>query len=168
VLIALAVWQVDAARLAVAPAALSLVALAVLAAPACIVLELAVQQLVRTGSLRGLAQIWGVHGFWQARPPVSAYAFVIAIAVGEEFVYRHLAHGILLEFGVGTGLAVAITALFYGLNHLYFGGVTVLSKTLVGVVLAGLYVAGGGSLLLPAIAHALQSVLILSLSARRG
>ena len=166
--IALAVWLIDASRLSIGPLATGLIVAAILAAPVCILLEMVVQRLIMTGSLHGLTQAWAVHGFWPARSPALTYIFVIAIAVGEELVYRHLAYGILLEFGIEAGLAVAATSLLYGLNHLYFGGVTVMSKTLVGVIFAALYLAGDGSFLLPAIAHALQSVLILSMSARRG
>jgi len=73
--------------------------------------------------------------------------------VGEEVVVR----GLLIALGVGAaGLppltaAVASTALF-GFLHLYQGWSGVLYTTLLGAVLAGLYLATS-SLLLPILLH---------------
>jgi membrane protease YdiL (CAAX protease family) len=165
VLIGAAVWQIDPARLTFRMPSAGMVAAALLLAPVCIAVEAGVQTLVRAGSLRGVVFPWVVHHFWNDQRSVPTYGFLVAIAAAEEFAYRQLAYEILAT-SFGTAAAMLATSILYGLNHLYFGSPTALSKSLVGLIYAGLYVAGG-SLLLPVLTHALQSVLLLRLSAPR-
>ncbi len=166
-LIVVAVGQLDPARLAVRPAGAWLVALAILAAPACIALEATVQSLTRTGSLGALRRPVALHPFWREGPGLATLGFVLLIAAGEELVYRQLAYDVFRGWGLAPGAAILGGALLYGFNHLYFGAAAVLSKTLVGLVFAGLYVGSGGSLVPPLIAHGLQSLLLLQVAGRR-
>ncbi|HEY8474212.1 MAG TPA: CPBP family intramembrane glutamic endopeptidase [Natronosporangium sp.] len=85
----------------------------------------------------------------------------VTIAVAEEVIFR----GVALELLVGplgwpAALAVAATAIGYGLNHTYFGWLTVAQKVVSGAGFGVLYLAAGGSLLVPAIAHAVQNLVV--------
>jgi hypothetical protein len=63
---------------------------------------------------------------------------------------------------------VALTAAGYGLNHLYFGALTVFQKTVTGVLFGALFLACGHSLLVPVTAHVVQNLLVLGWAARPG
>lgn len=91
----------------------------------------------------------------------GAMASVCLVAVAEELVFRRL--GIELLAGLDRPLwtVVALTSIVYGLNHLYFGWPTVAQKTLTGAAYAGLYIAGGHSLLVPVIAHVVHNLVVL-------
>jgi membrane protease YdiL (CAAX protease family) len=89
-----------------------------------------------------------------------ALALAVAVSAGicEELVYR----GLLIAVGVGLlGLpavaAAALSCLVFGLAHLYQGVGGVLGSTLVGAVLAAVYLVGA-SLLAPVLLHALLDV----------
>ncbi|BCB75559.1 hypothetical protein GCM10022251_28270 [Phytohabitans flavus] len=99
-------------------------------------------------------------------------ALVVLAAVGaaaaEEVLFRgvglHLLEGVL---GWPAAAALAITAVVYGLNHLYFGAMTVVQKTVTGVGFGLLYLLGGHNVLVPLVAHVVQNVVVLTLLPRR-
>jgi membrane protease YdiL (CAAX protease family) len=86
----------------------------------------------------------------------------VVIAVAEEVVFRgvgqHLLERVLLWPAVP---AIALTAAVYGLNHLYFGNLTVLQKVSTGVLYGALYDLSGRAVLVPVIAHVLQNLVVL-------
>ncbi|MEV0397578.1 CPBP family intramembrane glutamic endopeptidase [Polymorphospora rubra] len=91
----------------------------------------------------------------------------LGIAVAEEILFRSVALGLLLDpFGLLSPLAIGLTALVYGLNHLYYGWLTVAQKTLTGLWLGALFVLSGHSLLVPLIAHVVQNLVVLVLLPR--
>jgi membrane protease YdiL (CAAX protease family) len=57
-------------------------------------------------------------------------------------------------------VALGVTSVVYGLNHLYFGWLAVLQKTLTGVGLGLLFIYSGYSILVPIIAHATQNLVV--------
>jgi membrane protease YdiL (CAAX protease family) len=124
----------------------------------------AVGLLASTLTLRRLAAggrpVPGQAGFAAMLPgnrAERALALAVAASAGicEELVYR----GLLIAVGVGLlGLpavaAAALSCLVFGLAHLYQGVGGVIGSTLVGAVLAAVYLVGA-SLLAPVLLHAL-------------
>jgi membrane protease YdiL (CAAX protease family) len=88
-----------------------------------------------------------------------ATAAALVAAAAEEVIFRGVALS-LLDGLAGVWVAVAVTSVCYGLNHLYFGKITVWQKTLTGVGFGVLFVLSG-SLLVPLIAHAVQNLVVL-------
>ena len=86
----------------------------------------------------------------------------LVAAVAEEVIFRgvglHLLAG---PLGWPVAVAVAVTAVVYGLNHLYFGLPAVAQKTLTGVAYGVLYVACGYSVWIPVLAHLTQNLVVL-------
>lgn len=90
------------------------------------------------------------------------------VAVGAGVSEEVLVRGLLIAFGVGAlGLppliAAAAATVLFGLVHFYQGWLGMLATTVLGAVLAGLYLATG-SLLLPIILHVLIDVRALLLA----
>ncbi len=100
---------------------------------------------------------------------VVVLAGVLA-AAAEEMVFRGIFLPVLDQL-VPVLVAVAVTSIVYGFNHLYFGWLAVLQKTLTGVGLGLLFVYSGYSVLVPIAAHVVQNLVVLLLlpsgSARR-
>lgn len=114
----------------------------------------------RVGRVR-LHERWGGAGW-----PVLGTA--LAVAVAEEVIFRGVGlHLLVTELGWPAAAAVGLTAVGYGLNHLYFGPLTVLQKSVTGVLLGVLFLASGHSLLVVVVAHGVQNVAILGLARRR-
>jgi membrane protease YdiL (CAAX protease family) len=84
---------------------------------------------------------------------------VLVAAVAEEMVFRGIFLPVLSEL-VAVMVALGVTSIVYGLNHLYFGWLAVVQKTLTGVGLGLLFVYGGYSILVPIIAHATQNLVV--------
>ncbi len=86
----------------------------------------------------------------------------VGAGISEELVFR----GFLLYYiaanlpGLGILQRVALASILFGVCHFYQGWQGVLGTTILGAVLAGIYVATG-SLLLPIILHALIDLRIL-------
>jgi membrane protease YdiL (CAAX protease family) len=147
-----------------------LLALAALAAPAALSIEVVIHSLVslgRTGRWpRGIAleRSWSFH-----RSPTD-HLLLILIVLGEEIFYRVIWLGVLEgSCGLPFAVALALSSMAYGLNHLAFGATSVVSKTAAGMVYGLLYRLGGGSVWLPFAAHALQNLLLFQVAAaRRG
>jgi CAAX protease family protein len=104
-----------------------------------------------------------LHSFW--RPlPVSGHLLVALIAVGEELFYRAIWLGVLMSLGVAAPIALLLSSAAYGVNHLSFGGTSVASKSVTGLLYGAIYLAGGRNIALPIVAHVLQNVAVLALA----
>jgi membrane protease YdiL (CAAX protease family) len=69
---------------------------------------------------------------------------VLAIAVAEEWLWRgFLLRAIPAETAAGTGVALVVSAIAFGLNHYYFGARNVATKALHGLAWGGLVLASG-------------------------
>jgi membrane protease YdiL (CAAX protease family) len=69
---------------------------------------------------------------------------VLAIAVAEEWLWRgFLLRAIPAETAAGDGIALAVSAAAFGLNHYYFGARNVATKALHGLAWGGLVLASG-------------------------
>lgn len=98
--------------------------------------------------------------------------WVVLAAVGAAAAEEVLFRGVglhLLETALGwpAVAALAVTAVVYGLNHLYFGAMTVGQKTITGAGFGLLYLLGGHNVLVPLVAHAVQNVVVLTVLPRR-
>lgn len=99
------------------------------------------------------------HRRWGAG--ASMVAAAVAVGVAEEVIFRGVGLSLLVrELGVPVAAAVALTAAVYGVNHLYFGGLTVAQKCVTGVVFGVLFVASGYRLAVPLLAHVAQNLLV--------
>jgi membrane protease YdiL (CAAX protease family) len=86
---------------------------------------------------------------------------VVVTAVGEEIVFRGVGlHLLERSLGWYPVAAVAVTAVLYGLNHLYFGWLTVLQKCVSGALFGVLYNVSGHSLVIPLTAHLVQNLVV--------
>lgn len=109
----------------------------------------------------GLHRLAGAGSVW------VVLALVIAGAV-EEVLFRGVGlHVLERVLGWPVAAALAITSVVYGLNHLYFGAVTVAQKTVTGVGFGLLYLLGGHNVLVPLVAHAVQNIVVLTMLPRR-
>ncbi|HZF13041.1 MAG TPA: CPBP family glutamic-type intramembrane protease [Thermoanaerobaculia bacterium] len=141
---------------------------AVLLAPFALAVEYgihAVAARLATGRFpRGIT----LPGFWRRGPSPAGGLLLVLIVVGEEILYRQLWLGALHgSLGLALPLALLASALAYGLNHLAFGATSVVAKTVTGLLLGGLYLAGG-SLWPPIVAHGLQNLALFGLARERG
>ncbi|WP_203906875.1 CPBP family intramembrane glutamic endopeptidase [Rhizocola hellebori] len=91
---------------------------------------------------------------------------VLVAAIAEEMVFRGIFLPVLSEL-VPVMVAVGITSVIYGLNHLYFGWLAVVQKTLTGVGFCLLFVWSGYSVLVPIAAHAIQNLVAQLLPRRK-
>lgn len=133
-------------------------ALAIAAVPLALALEYSVHAAAGFRATGRWPRDLTVQPFWRTRLTPTHHLLMVLVAVGEEIVFRQVWIE-LLERSLGLPLfgALAVSALLYGLNHQFFGGVSVVSKTFTGLVYGGLYVLGGRSLWLPILAHVLQN-----------
>ena len=100
------------------------------------------------------------QSFWGQRLTFLDHALLVAIAVGEEIFFRAIWIGVLLAMGTPASVALVVSSLIYGLNHMAFGPLTVLSKAVSGALYGVIYLLGGGSILLPIVAHVTQNSLL--------
>lgn len=108
-----------------------------------------------------------LHQYWKGFP-LGLLFLTLLIAVGEEMLYRLVWFEILInQFKAPLVITLFLSSLCYGLNHLFFGYVNVLSKFVCGLVYGALYVAGGYSIAAPIIAHVLQNLLLIILAKGR-
>jgi CAAX protease family protein len=142
-----------------------LLGLAVLAAPATLAVEYVVHGValyLRQGHFpRRLA----LQGFWQRRLLPRDHVLLATIAIGEEIFYRLIWCSVLGGLGLSVLSVAAISAVAYGANHLVFGPISFLSKTVTGVVYGSLYLFGG-SIWLPIVAHVLQNLTLFALTGK--
>ncbi len=97
----------------------------------------------------------------------AALLAAVAAAAAEEALFRGVAFTLLEQWLVPAAV-IAITSVVYGLNHLYFGWLTVWQKTLTGVGFGALFVLSGHSLVIPLIAHVTQNLVVLLVLQRRA
>jgi membrane protease YdiL (CAAX protease family) len=115
---------------------------------------------------RRLAGI-GLHRLAGARS-VWAVLAVVVVAAAEEVLFRGVGlHMLERVLGWPVAAALGVTSVVYGLNHLYFGALTIAQKTVTGVGFGLLYLLGGHNVLVPLVAHALQNVVVLTMLPRR-
>ena len=105
------------------------------------------------------------------RTPAERRAFLgVALTAGicEELLYRGVLLGVaaVLLPGLDAVRLVLVSALVFGLAHLYQGVVGMLTAVVLGGCLAVLYL-GSGSLLLPVAYHLLVDLRVLVLAVRR-
>ncbi|QSB12701.1 CPBP family intramembrane metalloprotease [Natronosporangium hydrolyticum] len=110
-----------------------------------------------------------LHERWQRGGAAGGLAVTTAllVAVAEEVIFRGVGLYLLRhELAMPAVLAVAVAALVYALNHLYFGWLTVGQKLVTGVLFGWLFLASGGSVLVPVLAHVAQNVLVVAVLPR--
>lgn len=139
---------------------------AALAAPLLIAVEFGVGGILLRASgikVKGIS----VNASWK-KLSAAGWVLTLLLAVIEELIYRQLWSVAILEhLGWGTAVFVALSALCYGFNHLYYGFSTFLQKTLSGTAYAALFLLSGGCILVPVLAHALQNLIILMMGRRQ-
>jgi membrane protease YdiL (CAAX protease family) len=142
--------------------------LAIGVAPATLLLEWGVHNVVafaRWGSFQRKIEL---HDFWEGRRSASQFLLLTLIAFGEEVVFRQIWIGALeRSFGFAAPWALIVSALMYGINHIHFGWPSVLAKTAAGLVYGGLYLLDDRSLWSPFLAHALQNAILLAVAVKR-
>lgn len=163
--VVLGAWVLRPGLLTFHGAAPGLLLLAILLAPVALLLEFglhAFAQFQRTGVVpRGL----DLHQFWNPHTPPQDHLLLGLIVVGEECLYRGLWIGALQgSLGLPAVVALGLSALAYGCNHLAFGTMSVFSKTAMGLLYGGLYLVGGDCLWLPILTHGLQNLILFALA----
>jgi hypothetical protein len=102
-----------------------------------------------------------VAGF-AVRGTAVGVAAAVVTAAGEEVAYRgvglHLLETVLRW---PSAFAIGVTAVAYGLNHLWFGRLTVAQKMVTGVALGTLYDLSGRAVVVPLVAHVVQNLVVL-------
>ncbi len=123
-------------------------------------IEVAVGYLAAWLRRRRVARV-ALHERWAGVSSVALVAVTVT-AVAEEVVFRGVGlHLLRTELGWPAVPAVGLTALVYGLNHLYYGGLTVLQKIVTGVLLGVLYELCGQAVVVPLLAHVTQNLVVL-------
>lgn len=143
-----------------------LLALAALFAPVALVVEYLIHAFAtyRRGGklLRGAT----MQGFWQGRLSLVDGVLLAIVVVGEEFFFRGIWLGT-LQHSAGLPAALVLSAAAYGFNHLAYGPLSVVSKTVSGLIYGGLYLLGGESLWLPIVAHGMQNIILFKFAGER-
>jgi membrane protease YdiL (CAAX protease family) len=140
---------------------------AVAAAPLLVGAEYAVAAASIVAAGKNVPRGFRLPAFWNRRLTARDWIMLTLVAAVEEIVYRSIwLTSLERTFALALPVAIALSSVAYGLNHLAFGRTTVASKSVAGAMLAGLYVASGRSVLVAAIAHAAQNVLVLQLGRR--
>ena len=143
------------------------VVIAVVAVPLALLVEYLVNAAATYRPGMPFFRAMDLQSVWQGKLRVRDHVLLVMIAVGEELVYRQIWIVVLIgTFGLSPLPALALSAFAYGLNHLYFGPLSVASKTLMGLIYGGLFLFGGFNIWLPIIAHVSQNALLLVLTAR--
>ena len=106
-----------------------------------------------------------VQRFWQGLTP-GGHLLLVLVAAGEEIFYRLIGLGVFLSIGLPLPVALLISSVAYGLNHLYLGRTVVLSKSVAGLVYGTLYLAAG-NIWLPIVTHALQNFALFQFTRER-
>jgi len=108
-----------------------------------------------------------VQSFWNCRLSVIDHILLGLIAAGEEIFFRLIWISLMLSLSISVPVALVVSSIAYGLNHLSFGGISVLSKGVSGFFYGALYLFGGQSIILPIVAHVLQNFALLRLTRER-
>jgi membrane protease YdiL (CAAX protease family) len=140
-------------------APLPLFALAAVLAPLALGLEYGIHGLLAWRAGGRFPRAVTVQRFWGRGLSPLDHLLLLAIVVGEEILYRQVWLGALAgTLGLPVWLALAVSSLAYGLNHLAFGTASVFSKSVSGLVYGGVYLFGGQCVWLPVVTHGLQNL----------
>jgi uncharacterized protein len=162
------VWLVQPKLLLVHVTSVWMFAVAILLVPVALMIEYAIHAFP---SYRATGQFFRgivVQSPWPGKLSLPDHLLLASIAVGEEVFYRMIWLGALLALGFPAALAIVISSLAYGLNHLRFGGISVASKTVTGCIYGSLYLLGGQSIWLPIVTHILQNLTLFQMAGRRN
>jgi membrane protease YdiL (CAAX protease family) len=162
------VWLIQPKLLLVHVTSVWMLAVAILLVPVALMIEYAIHAFPAyraTGQFfRGIV----IQSPWPGKLSLPDHALLASIAVGEEVFFRMIWLGALLALGFPAPLAIFISSLAYGLNHLMFGGISVASKTVTGCIYGSLYLLGGQSIWLPIVTHVLQNLTLFLVAGRRN
>jgi membrane protease YdiL (CAAX protease family) len=102
-----------------------------------------------------VASLGGIIRRLRGRVDFLPVILLVSIGVEEEFVFRHIFITVFQQISVTWPfLAIGLSALLYGLNHLWFGNIAVLTKFFSGLVFGFLYWISDDNFLVPAMTHA--------------
>jgi hypothetical protein len=138
---------------------------ALLLTPVVMALEFAIHG---TASYRATGRFptwFGVHPLARGRLSATDHVLLGIVVMGEEFIYRGIWIAVLHRaFGLPLVLALFVSSFAYGMNHIAFGGITVLSKTVSGLLFGSIFLLGGQCLWLPILTHAMQNIALFGLA----
>jgi membrane protease YdiL (CAAX protease family) len=163
-----AVWLIQPKLLLLHVTSVWMFAVAIILVPVALMIEYAIHAFPAyrtTGQFfRGIV----IQNPWPGKPSLPDHLLLAAIAIGEEVFFRMIWLGALLALGLPVPLAILISSLAYGLNHLMFGGISVASKTVTGCIYGSLYLLSGQSIWLPIVTHILQNLTLFVVAGRRN
>lgn len=136
---------------------------ALLAGLLCIALEFLVGALLLWAKDGRFPKGFAVHPSYTPGANVVEILLVAFLVLGEELILRQAFFAILLGgLGLAPWAAIALSALIYGLNHIFFGWSAVPQKVASGALYASLYYLAGMSILVPVIAHLVQNMALIA------
>jgi hypothetical protein len=141
--------------------------IAVLLVPVALAIEYAIHGFAVYRTTGQFPRAIVVQNPWPGQLSIVQHLLLVLIAAGEEIFYRMIWLGAMLSLGLHPLLALGISSLAYGINHLFFGGLPVASKTVTGCIYGSLYLLGGQSIWLPIVTHVLQNVVLFLVAQRR-
>lgn len=101
--------------------------------------------------INGFFLVWELKPFW---PVLGTLIFIFSLALTEEIFFRGIIYRI-MEESLGTNIALAVSALIFGLSHLTNENMSVTSllAIIIGGCLMGLLYTAARRLWLPVFAH---------------
>lgn len=159
------IWVLRPAVFVFPPPRIVLLGLAVALVPAAIGLEYVVHGLAAYFRQGHFPRRLAVQAFWQRRLLPQDHILLATIGIGEEIFYRLIWCSILGSLGLPAFWVLAISSVAYGANHLVFGPISLVSKTVTGVLYGSLYLFGG-SIWLSIITHVLQNFTLFAIAGR--
>jgi len=140
--------------------------IAVLLVPVALVIEYAIHAFAVYRTTGQFPRAIVVQNPWPGQLSIVQHLLLALVAAGEEIFYRMIWLGAMLSLGIHPLLALGISSLAYGINHLFSGGLPVVSKTVTGCIYGSLYLLGGQSIWLPIVTHVLQNVVLFQVARR--
>lgn len=108
---------------------------------------------------------FAVHSYYSVKIDLMVILLIITLVVLEELILRQAIFTIFFNgFQFQVWLVIALSALIYGLNHIFFGLSIVPQKIMSGVIFALLYYYSGLALVIPFLAHLTQNLTLLKFS----
>jgi membrane protease YdiL (CAAX protease family) len=147
------------------PPRIVLLGLAALLAPVALGIEYGLHALASYLRQSGFPRQLAIQSFWRSRLLPRDHLLLATIGTGEEIFYRLIWCSVLGSLGVPVWWVLAISSAAYGANHLAFGPMSVMSKTVTGLLYGSLYLFGG-SIWLPITTHLLQNLTLLTVTAK--
>ncbi len=138
--------------------------LAILSAPLIILLEYILVSIPLVKKSGKFPKVKPVSIYYGDINLLDIVAIIVAAALEETVFRQFLIGGLLTELEVAGALTVIISGFFYGLNHVYFGRLAVVQKTISGCIFGTLFVISGGNILISIIAHVTQNLVLYSFS----